>query len=109
MNGKRKFQIKTYLKFLAVSPWTEKVSLPNLRTLVWVSIIVSLVFKLKLVLFVSIGIAIAQYLWNEYKSGYHIHWEKNRRYKKYRTDKSYREAVDTKEEPKHLNSSHCWL
>lgn len=109
MNGKEKFKIKTYLKYLAISPWTEKVSLPNLRTLAWISIIISLIFKLKWVLFISVGVAIVQYFWNEYNRGYYIHWEKARRYERYRKDKNYREIVDAKKEAKHLNSSHCWI
>jgi len=81
MEEKQKFRIKTYLKFLVISPWTEKITLPNFTTLTWVFIVVSIIIKSRLILIISVCLGIFINLVREYKSGVHIHWLRKRRWK----------------------------
>ena len=101
MDEKEKFRIKTYLKYLLISPWQTKVNMPNFRTAIWILIIISFVFRLRLILFITLGIAVIQYLWCEYKSGKHIHWYRMRMY---REQKDALKKVREERKTQHLNT-----
>ena len=80
MDPKNKFKFKTYLIYLFLEPWTTKFHLPNLRTFVWVLIVISFLLKKPVLLFISIGVGILLYAINEYKSGKYIYWYRQRKY-----------------------------
>ena len=73
-----KFKIKTYLKYLAISPWTDKFSIPNFSTIIWILIILSIILKIQYLLFISIFFGVINYLIKEYKSGKFMHWHRQR-------------------------------
>ena len=81
MKPEAKFSIKTYIYYLIMEPWITKFHLPNFRTLVWVFIVISFLLKKPLLLFISIGIGVVLHIINEYKSGKHIYWYKQRKYR----------------------------
>lgn len=81
MKPEYKFRMKTYLYYLIVEPWTTKFHLPNLRTLTWIFIVISFLLKKPILLFISIGLGVVLHAVNEYKSGKHIYWYKQRKYK----------------------------
>lgn len=81
MDPKTKFKLKVYLKYLILEPWTEKFSLPNLKTTIWILIIIAFFLRLKILLIITILLGLIVYLIREYKSGKFIYWYKKRKYK----------------------------
>ena len=84
MEPKTKFKLRTYFYYLLVEPWTEKVTLPNLRTVVWIIIIVSAFLRITLLLLASVVVGAIIHLIQEYKSGKHIYWYRQRKFKEQR-------------------------
>ena len=80
MRPETKFKLKTYIYYLVMEPWTENVSLPNLRTIIWVLITIALIFRWRILFFILIPIGVILYLMNEYKSGRFIYWYRQRKY-----------------------------
>lgn len=78
MDPKQKFKFKAFLTYLVIEPWTEKISLPNFSSLIWIVIIVSLIIRNILLLWISILIGIIFNAIKEYKSGKFIYWYRNR-------------------------------
>lgn len=95
MDNQSRFKLKTFLYYIVIEPWTEKVSLPNFRTLIWVLIIAASIFKLKYLLFISLILGVVLHLVYEYKSGKFIYW-----YKKYKRKKfgKLEEPLELKDE-----------
>ena len=83
MNNLTLFKAKTFLYYLIVEPWTEKVSLPNFRSLLWALILMASIYRLTYLLFISLGIGIVLHLVYEYKSGKFIYWYRKYQKKKY--------------------------
>jgi len=81
MDPKSKFKLKTFIYYLFVEPWTEKISLPNHRTMLWILIFMTFFFKLKILFFLFLLIGLFSHLVHEYKSGKFIYWYKQRKYK----------------------------
>ena len=81
LEPKEKFKLKTYIKYLLVEPWVNPFR-PNLRTVVWILIFVSLFFRWNVVLLISLIVGVILYLKSEYKSGKYIYWLRQRDYKK---------------------------
>jgi len=67
-----------------VEPWTEKVSLPNFRSVFWILILISLFFRLGTLLLVSIILGLISHLVYEFKSGKFIYWYRQRKFKEQR-------------------------
>lgn len=82
-----KFRIRTFLYYLVVEPFTEKVSLPNFSSIIWILILISVILKIPILLFISIIAGVIFYGIKEYKSGKFIYWYKMKKYKKYKKDK----------------------
>lgn len=97
MNNLTLFKIKTFLYYLVVEPWTEKVSLPNFRSLIWVSIIVASLLRLKYLLFISLILGVALHLIYEYRSGKFIYWYKKYKRKKFGQQGNVQQGEDVKE------------
>ncbi len=100
MNNEFKFKIKAYIYYLLVEPWTTKVSFPNFRTITWVLIVLSLIFRLEVLLIISVIVGVIFYLVYEFKSGKFIYWYRQRKYKGYKDaiKKVRREKKHEKEE-----------
>ncbi len=84
MNGEKAFRLKTYLKYLVLSPFTEQVSIPNPRTTLWIVIFLSLLFRWGSSLIIFLMMQAILYLFYEYKSGKAIYWLRQRKYKESR-------------------------
>ncbi len=84
MNKEKTFRIKTYLKYLVLSPFTEKYSLPNTRTILWIAIFLSLLFRWVSALFIFLIMQAILYLFYEYRSGKAIYWYRQRTFKEQR-------------------------
>jgi len=84
VDSKTKFKVKTFLYYLVVEPWTEKVSLPNFRSVFWILILISLFFRLGTLLLVSIILGLISHLVYEFKSGKFIYWYRQRKFKEQR-------------------------
>ena len=76
-----KFKLKTFLIYILLEPWTTKVSIPNLRTLPWIFIIISLILEKPLLLWISIIFGILIHGIYEYKSGKFIYWYRQRKFR----------------------------
>lgn len=84
IDEKFKFKLKTYIKYLFIEPWVSQFQMPNLRTVNWVLIILGLWFRWKIVILITIPLAILFHMYGEWKSGAHINWYRNYHYKKLR-------------------------
>ena len=84
MDPQYKFKLKTYLYYLFIEPWTDKISLPNFRTLAWVLILVAVFFRLRILLLFSIVFGVLIHLILEFKSGKYIYWYRQRKFKEQR-------------------------
>jgi len=80
MKPETKFKLRTYIYYLLVEPWTEKVSLPNFRTIALVLLCFSLFYRLRVLLLISVISLIVFHMVNEYKSGKYIYWYRQRKY-----------------------------
>ena len=98
MDAKNKFRLRTFLYYLMVEPWSEKVSLPNFRTLNIILLCLSLLYKWKWVMFISLFLTVLFHLISEYKSGKHIHWYRERKYPEQR--KALKEVREERNEIK---------
>ncbi len=94
MKPETKFKFKVYLIYLFLEPWTEKFSLPNIRTTIWILIIIAFSLKLRIFLLPLIIIGVILYLIREFKSGKFIYWYKQRKYKEQR--KALKEVRENK-------------
>ena len=75
------FRIKIFLQFLILEPWTEKISLPNFRTINWVMILLSfIVLKSYILTIIFLILGVALYIWKDWKSGDYMHWYRKRNY-----------------------------
>ena len=81
MDEGTKFKLRVFLYYLIIEPWTEKISLPNFRTVNTILLCIALFFKWEIVIFVSIIVLIILQLINEYKSGKYIYWYRQRKYR----------------------------
>lgn len=102
MEAEKKFRIKTYIKYLLISPFTEKVSLPNPRTILWIAIFISLLFRWGSALVIFLIIQVILYLYHEYESGVAVYWYRNRKYKESR-DAIKKVREERKEKQEDLN------
>lgn len=84
METKKKFKFKVFLYYLLIEPWTERFSIPNLRTLAWAFIILSVFLKSIFLLIISVAVGIISHLVYEFKSGKFIYWYRNRKFKEQR-------------------------
>ena len=84
MNPNTKFKLKTYIYYLIVEPWTDKVSLPNFRTISLILLCISLFYRLGGLLLFSVIALIIFHMINEYRSGKFIYWYRNRKFKEQR-------------------------
>ncbi len=75
------FKLKTFLIYILIEPWTTKFSIPNLRTLSWIFIIISLILEKPLWLWISIIFGILIHGIYEYKSGKFIYWYRQRKFR----------------------------
>ncbi|CAK0756769.1 hypothetical protein CCP1ISM_60023 [Azospirillaceae bacterium] len=80
--GRFRFKLKVFLIWLFLNPWTEKITLPNLSTIIWILIGVFFILKKEILLLISIIVGIIFYGIKEWKSGKFIYWYNQRRYKK---------------------------
>ena len=80
MKPETKFKLKVYLYYLIVEPWTENVSLPNMRSVVWILIMIALIFRWRILFFLLIPIGVILYLIHEFKSGKFVYWYRQRKY-----------------------------
>ena len=100
MEPKTKFKIKTFFYYLVVEPWTEKISLPNFRSVSWVLIFIAVFFRFRYLLLISIILGLTFHLISEFRSGKFIYWYRQRKFGE------QREALKKiKEERKNENSS----
>lgn len=83
MEEQFKFKIRTFLYYLLVEPFTEKITLPNPSTICWISIFLSLIFKIFWLLWISIILGVFFYIYKEFKSGEYIHWYRERKMKSF--------------------------
>lgn len=74
MEPRNKFRLKQYLLYLALEPWKTKLNMPNLSTINWALIIISLFFRFETLLFISIIIGLFLHMRKEWKSGVYISW-----------------------------------
>ncbi len=81
MKPETKFKLKVYLYYLIMEPWTEDISLPNTRTIIWVLIFIAFFTKSEILLFLFIIIGLIFYLMHEFKRGKFIYWYRQRMYK----------------------------
>ena len=81
MESKTKFKIKTFLYYLAVEPWTEKMPLPNFRSVFWILILIALFFRLGTLLLISIILGLVSHLVYEFRSGKFIYWYRQRKFR----------------------------
>ena len=81
MEDKEKFKLKAFLIYIFVEPWVTPLKIPNLRTLSWILIIISLILKNSLLLWISIYAGILIHGINEYKSGKYIYWLRQRKFR----------------------------
>ena len=81
MDKEKAFRLKTYVKYILITPWTSNVSLPNSRTILWIAIFVSLLFRWGSSLIVFLIIQLILYLYHEYKSGIAVYWYRQKKYK----------------------------
>lgn len=84
MKPETKFRIRTYLYYLLVEPFTEKVNFPNTRTLSWIILLLGFFLKITPLFFLGIISGVFSYLYWEYKSGKYIYWYRNRKFKEQR-------------------------
>ncbi len=84
MKPETKFKLKTYMYYLILEPWSEKFSLPNLTTTIWILILVASLLKLEVFLLFLIILGSVVYLVREFKSGKFVYWYKQRKYKEQR-------------------------
>ncbi len=84
MKPDTKFKLKTYIHYLLVEPWTDKVSLPNFRTIVLIILCFSLIYKWRELLLISVISLVFLHMINEYRSGKFIYWYRQRKYKEQR-------------------------
>lgn len=99
MEPQYKFKLKTYIYYLFIEPWTDKISFPNFRTLAWVFILIAVFFRLRELLIISIVFGVLVYLIQEFKSGRHIYWYRQRKFKEQREAlKKVREERRNKQE-----------
>lgn len=84
MDEEKAFRLKTYLKYLVVSPFTEKYNFPNPRTSLWIAIFLSLLFRWNSALVIFLIMQAILYLYHEYKSGIAIYWYRRRKFKESR-------------------------
>ncbi len=84
MKPETKFRLKIYLYYLIIEPWTENISLPNARTIIWISIIIAFLFKIEVLLFSFIILGLIFHLIHEFESGKFIYWYRQKKYKKQR-------------------------
>jgi len=80
MKPEIKFKLKTYFYYLIMEPWTEKVSLPNFRTIALILICFSLFYRIRILLLISVVALVVLHAINEYKSGRYIYWYRQRKY-----------------------------
>lgn len=79
MDPENKFRLKVFLKYLFIEPWTEKVTLPNFRTLSMVFLCISLFYKWRVWILISIILLILFQLIDEYKKGDYLRWYRIRK------------------------------
>lgn len=84
MDPKTKFKVKTFLYYLVVEPWTDKISLPNFRSVFWILILISLFFRLGTLLLISILLGLISHLVYEFQSGKYIYWYRQRKFREQR-------------------------
>lgn len=84
MKAETKFRIRCYLYYLAIEPWVSKFQVPNIRTLNLIVLVLAAFFKWRIILFITIFLAIVFHMIGELKSGKAIHWYRNYHYKKLR-------------------------
>lgn len=77
----KRFKLKTFIYYLLVEPWTEKITMPNTRTAAWIVIFLGLFLKIKLLLLLGLTSGLLSYLFYEYKNGKYIYWYRNRKFK----------------------------
>ncbi len=81
MEPKTKFKLRTFLYYLVVEPWTEKISLPNFRSVSWVLIFIAVFFRFRYLLLISIILGLTFHLISEFRSGKYVYWYRNRKFK----------------------------
>jgi hypothetical protein len=86
MKQETKFKLKTYLLYLILEPWSERVTLPNFSTIVWILILLSIIFKVVILLWISIIFGIIFSVIKEWKSGKFIYWYRMKKYKNYKKE-----------------------
>jgi hypothetical protein len=79
MEPRNKFRLKTFLYYILLEPWTEKLTLPNFRTLNTVLLCISLLYKWRVGILISIGLLVVLQLIDEWKKGDYIYWYRNRK------------------------------
>ena len=84
MDKEKTFRLRIYVKYLIISPFTEKVSLPNPRTTLWIVIFISLLFRWNSALIIFLIMQAVLYLYHEYKSGVAIYWYRQRKFREQR-------------------------
>lgn len=84
MNPTTKHHLKVFFKYLFLEPFTEKVSLPNIRTIFWILSIVFLLTGIYSLLLISLFIGLILHAVREYKSGKHMQWYRNRNYPEFK-------------------------
>jgi hypothetical protein len=76
-----KFRLKIYLLYLVVEPWTSELSLPNLRTISWTLIFISLFLKIFWLQLTLLIMGLLLYLFYEFKQGQYLGWYRQRKFK----------------------------
>lgn len=99
MDEALKFKLKTFVYYLLIEPWTEKVAGPSLKTASWILVFAGWAFRLSWIFFSGIILLAIVYVIKEYKSGKFIYWYRQRLYKKTKDEKKKMSKMQADEIP----------
>lgn len=83
MEPKIKFNLKTFLKYLVIEPWTERF-IPNMQSIIWILIFLFFFLRKPVLLLISIILGLIIHGIKEYKSGKHTKWYRDRKFGEHR-------------------------
>jgi len=87
MDETLRFKLKTFIYYLLVEPWTEKIVAPSLKVAAWILIFAGWLFRFSWIFFIGIAALVVAYVIKEYKSGKFIYWYRQRLYRKIKEEK----------------------
>jgi hypothetical protein len=83
MENKPEFKdrIKTFISYLFYIPLTDKISIPNYRTFLWIFLLVSVIFRNTIITIVLLILLLIIYVIDEFKSKRYIDWYRSNKYR----------------------------